>query len=207
MTLVRRSFLCNFDFPQSQPLVDGRVLGVSLLKDGREVVLYNMHNLGLAQHQLADLSHVLAQDIVTAMEVPNELSVLAGGGFNFLPNGESSLVLDAPTPVQPPGDRLPLGLLLRGQLERLTEIQQCMPTHISSANSTFSKLDRFYTTTTPWQLVLLKRRCNLGFCAKWAHQARLGDHSLLQFSLAWVPQMPMEARPVPRFVFGLPTFA
>ena len=26
MTLVRRSFLCNFDFPQSQPLVDGRVL-------------------------------------------------------------------------------------------------------------------------------------------------------------------------------------
>ena len=143
MTLVRRSFLCNFDSPQSQPLVDGRVLRVSLLKDGREVVLYNIHNYGLAQHQLADLSHVLAQDIDTALEVPNELSVLVGGDFNFLPNGESSLVLDAPTPVQPPGDRLPLGLLLRGQLERLTEIQQCMPTHFSSANSAFSRLDRF----------------------------------------------------------------
>ena len=58
----------------------------------------------------------------------------------------------------------------------------------------------------PWQLVLLKARCSLGFCAKWAHQARLSDHALLQFSLAWVPQMPMEARPVPRFVFSLPTF-
>ena len=122
MTLVRRSFLCNFDFPQSQPLVDGRVLRVSLMKDGREVVLYNIHNYGLAQQQLADLSHVLEQDIDTAMEVPNELSVLVGGDFNFLPNGESSLVLDAPTPVLPPGDHLPLGLLLRGQLERLTEI-------------------------------------------------------------------------------------
>ena len=82
-----------------------------------------------------------------------------------------------------------------------------MPTHFSSANSTFSRLDRFYTTIPPWQLVLLKARCSFGFCAKWANQARLGDHALLQFSLAWVPQMPMEARPVPRFVFSLPTFA
>ena len=170
----------------------------------------NIYNFGLAQHQLADLSHVLAQDIGTAMEVPNRLSVLAGGDFNFLnflPDGESSLVLDAPTPVQPPGDRLPLGLLLRGQLERPTEIQQCMPTHFSSANSTFSRFDRFYTTIPPWQLVLLKAQCSLGFCAKWAHQARLSDHALLQFSLAWVPQVPMEARPVPRLVFSLPILA
>ena len=127
MTLVSRSFLNNSDFPQSQPLVDGRVLRVSLLKDGREVVLYNIHNFGLAQHQLADLSHVLAQDVDTAMEVPNELSVLVGGDFNFLPNGESSLVLDAPTLVQPPGDRLPLGLLLRGQLERLLRYSIACP--------------------------------------------------------------------------------
>ena len=42
---------------------------------------------------------------------------------------------------------------------------------------------------------------------KWANQARLGDHALLQFSLAWVPQMPMEARPLPRFVLSLSTFA
>ena len=205
MVLVRRSFLCNFDFPQFQPLVDGRVLRVSLLRDGRGVVLYSIHNFCLDQQQLADLSHVLAQDIDTAMEVPNELAVLVGGGFNFLPNGESPLVLDAPIPVQPPGGRLPLGLLLRGQLERLTEIQRCMPTHFSSANSTFSRLGRFYTTIPPWQLVLLKARCSLGFCAKWAHQAHLSDHALLQFSLAWVPQMPMGARPVLRFVFSLPT--
>ena len=100
--------------------------------------MYNIHNFGLAQHQLADLSRVLAPDIDAAMGVPDELSVLVGGDFNFLPNGESSVVLDTPIPVQPPGDRLPLGLLLRGQLERLTKIQQCMPTHFSSANSTFS---------------------------------------------------------------------
>ena len=101
MTLVRRSFVSNVDFPQSQHLVGGRVLRVSLPNDGREVVLYDMHNFGLARHQLADLSHVLAQYIDTAMEVHNELSLLAGGDFNFLPNGESSLVLDAPTLVQP----------------------------------------------------------------------------------------------------------
>ena len=132
---------------------------------------------------------------------------LAGGDSDFLPNGESSMVLDAPTLVQPPGVRLPLGLLLRGQSERLTEIQQCMPTHFSSANSTFSRVGRFYTTAPPWQLTLLKARCSLGFCAKWAHQACLSDHAPLQFSLAWVPQMPMEARPFPRFVLCLPTFA
>ena len=47
--------------------------------DGREVVMYNVHNFGLIHAQVEEVSHALAHDIDTAKELPQELSVLVVG--------------------------------------------------------------------------------------------------------------------------------
>ena len=210
VTLVRRDVLGYFDFPQSQSLVGGRVLRVSLLKDGCEVVLYNVHNFGLTPAQLHDVSSSLAHDVDAALACPHECSLLVGGDFNFLPTGEVPLSLATPTTIAscPAPAEAPLAPHqgLRAQLERLVEIQQSLPTHFCSANSSLSRLDRFYTSVPPWMLTLLKARCSLGFCAKWSHQAGLSDHALVQCTLSWVPQMAPELRPIQKFVFSLPSF-
>ena len=181
------------------------------MSDGCEPVFYNVHNFGLTPQEHDRVCQQLSHDIGAANAHPLGFTVLVGADFDFLPRGETPLVLSRPAPsggrVQALAPAAPLAPRLRDLLGRLTEIQQCLPSHYCSATSAFSRLDRFYTSTPPWQLVLLKARCSLAFCAKCSRDSRLSDHSMVQFTLPWAPQLPASQRPVPKFVFSLPTFA
>ena len=181
------------------------------MSDGCEIVFYNVHHFGLAIQEHDRVCQQLSHAVGAANAHPLGFTVLVGEDFNFLPRGETPLALSRHAPS---GGRdlalAPAALLaprLRDLLGRQTEIQHCLPSHYRSATSAFSRLGRFYTSTPPWQLVLLKARCPLAFCAKWLHDNRFSDHRMVQFTWSWAPQLPANQRPVPKFVVSLPTFA
>ena len=68
------------------------------------------------------------------------------------------------------------------------------------------RLDRVYVSIPPWVLTLMHAKCSLAFCSKWSHDQGLSDHALVRFSIEHVAQLPLENRPIPRFVFDLEAF-
>ena len=107
-----------------------------------------MHNFGRTPRGHDRVCQQLSHDIDAANAHPLGFTVLVEGDFNFLPRGETPLALSRPAPSGGRGPALApavtLAPRLRDVLERLTEIQQCLPSHYCSATSAFSRLDRFY---------------------------------------------------------------
>ena len=109
VTLVRKEPGASFDFSQAQSVVPGRVLRVSLMSDGCELVFHNVHNVGLSPQEHDRVCQQFSHDIDAANVHPLGFTVLVGGDFNFLPRGGTPLArADLPPQV---GETWPWPLL------------------------------------------------------------------------------------------------
>ena len=206
ITLVSKTLLSDASHCTDLALVDGRILRVSIHFGDSKLVLVNVHNFGITAHDFHNWRPILEADITCCADHPNEAALLLAGDFNFCAPGELALSLSTPAQATVRAELRGWQREFRHLLERLTEIQQCMPTHYTACSSSLSRLDRIYVSMPPWMLVLLKARCSLLFSAKWGHEQRISDHAMVRCSLEIVPQLPPEERPIPRFVCSLPSF-
>ena len=138
---------------EKMEVVPGRVLRVSVVLGSYHWYHWNIHNHGLTQDQVNQVTDLIDADASSVRANPKEYFLIVCGDFNFLPPGEYHKSVSRPNSTtrdrhDPPVAR-PNQPRWQNSLEKMTDIQQPFETHYHSASATLSRLDRLYVASPP----------------------------------------------------------
>ena len=208
ITLIEKKFVGN-GMTEAENLATGRVLRTTALTDGRETIIYNVHNYGLNAGQVDLITSRIKRDQERARLDPLNISVWVLGDFNFLPPGCFALSVRSPLSASSVGAapaNAQDAARWTGALERMVELQQMDPTHYLAMSGTMSRLDRIYTTVPSWSLAVAAISCEVVGCPERLHAEGLSDHAPVRFTIAAGTAVPTQERPIPKEVFSDPLF-
>ena len=212
-TLISHEFVGK-GTSDSEIILPGRVLRSSVSANGRETIIYNIHNYGLSAGQVVFATVRIKRDIERARLAPSTVSVWLMGDFNFLCQGNLPICTSSP-PVNDASDRA-LALLPANQhsqyshwtkvLDELIELEQSEPTHYLSMNGTMSKLDRIYTSLASWALASAAMSSDVCISPERLHGKKISDHAPVRFTISIGRPLPPDLRPIPQEIFLDPAF-
>ena len=155
ITIVRSSLLLGSTVSSSS-VVPGRVLSTCVTKGQRNWVIYNVHNHGISDPDLASVIEVLSADSLLARSHPEVVTVSVLGDFNFCAPSEGRLKIA--TPECAVSSVVACRAAVRrwqSALSQLVEIQQGSPTHCCAGSRSMTRLDRVYVSIPPYVLTLM----------------------------------------------------
>ncbi len=166
-----------------------------------------VHLTGITNSQMTQVANMLLADAALVKASPHNHFMVVSGDFNFLPIGEypksisnpnaSTTEQHAPRPLEAQWTRV---------LDTLTEIQQPFETHYHAASRTLGRLSRLYVASPPWITLQLGLRGKLLADPLTCDELALSDHAPVSFDFSVKPQLPVDQRPIPRFVVDHPRF-
>ena len=206
ITIVRSSLLLGSTVSSSS-LVPGRVLRTCVTKGQCKWVIYNVHNHGISDPDLASVIEVLSADSLLARSHPEVVTVSVLGDFNFCAPSEGRLKIA--TPECAVSNAVACRAAVRrwqSALSQLVEIQQGSPTHYCAGSHSMTRLDRVYVSIPPYMLTLMSAKCTVTCCPRWSHDRGLSDHAPVACALSPRTVARPDSRPIPAYVFKLPGF-
>ena len=207
VTIVRSSLLLGSTI-SSSPLVPGRVLRTCVAKGQCKWVIYNVHNHGISDLDLASVIEVLSADIQVARNRPNDVPVAVLGDFNFSAHAEGRMKIV--TPELAVSNAVASRAAVRkwqSALGRLVEVQQGFPTHFCVGSHSMVRLGRVSVSIPPYMLTLTSAKCSVTCCPRRSHDKRLSDHARVACALSPRSKVSPDSQRIPGYVFKLPGFA
>lgn len=184
VVLLLRSSLVTCAVTEFSALIPGRVTRVSLTyADRAQLVFWNVHNYNI--NPRSDIFNTINDDIVRSSDDPANFTMFMVGDFNYIPRGEGRHF------AARPGGRLDIdsqAMAMEGAwprvLDRLIELAQPEPTHISPSNMSLARLDRVYTSAPAWLVSNLHLSGLLSNTPQNLYQRGISDHSPVVIKLS-----------------------
>ena len=83
--LVRRRLITRDDDLVTESVVAGRVSRSRMAKDGKQCIIWNVHNYELPADARRETNRRIEEDRLAAQRDPSNVSLWVGGDFNFPP--------------------------------------------------------------------------------------------------------------------------
>ena len=135
----------------TESVVAGRVSRSRMAKDGKQCIIWNVHNYKLPADARRETNRRIEEDRLAAQRDPNNVSLWVGGDFNFPPPLSQEFSLRAPSSATRSHSRRQADEAAKWPaLVSLTELDGRGPTHVSKASVELSVLDRLFTALPAW---------------------------------------------------------
>ena len=198
------AFKSSFDI-----LVPGRVVRLEMTNaNGASIAVWNLHNFDISNCEFDIMKDKLEGDILMAKNDPARFSAIVAGDFNFTAQGEGRYFINRP------GARGDIDHTVRarsgqwpGILEKMVEMKQQAPTHITVSSMSLMTLDRVYLVAPAWLIVLMNVRGPVTHSPQHLHQRGISDHAPVLINFAPYKPIPVDQRPIPHHVAKSKWFA